>query len=163
MSKELEDAFRSFRERDVDTFPVQVISVDKAAGTCIVKDDELEYTDVQLSAVKGVSNKKFLLIPKTGSTVLVSPINEDLKRLYVEAYSEIESCELVIGTTEFVVDHDGYLIKRGNETLGKLIDELLTAISNMTMAHPQGPTTAVINIAEFIALKTRFKTVLKSN
>ena len=90
MEKELHSAFRKLKQRDVDTFPVKVLSVDKSAGTCKVTDDELEYTDVRLSAVIDGNDKKFYLFPKVGSSVLVSPINEDLKNLYVEAYSEID-------------------------------------------------------------------------
>ena len=33
MEKELHDAFRKLKQRDVDTFPVKVLSVDKSAGT----------------------------------------------------------------------------------------------------------------------------------
>lgn len=61
MSKELEDAFKKFRSRDVDTFPAKVVSVDKIRGTCKVKEGELEYTDVQLSATVEENGKRFFL------------------------------------------------------------------------------------------------------
>jgi len=167
MEKDLQDAFRKLKQRDVDTFPVEVVSVNKTQGTCIVTDDNLTYTNVRLSSVIDGNNKKFFLFPKVGSSVLVSPINEDLKNLYVEEYSEIESLELVINTVEFKVDQDGFLLKKENETLKKLVEDLITAVQNMsfTVSTPSGPgtTTTLINLAEFTAVKTRFNKFLKGN
>ncbi|NHN26753.1 hypothetical protein FIA58_013795 [Flavobacterium jejuense] len=165
--KELQDAFRNLGKRDVDTFPADVVSVDKIKGTCNVTDDNLTFTNVRLSSVIDRNNKKFFLFPKVGSSVLVSPINEDLKNLYVEEYSEIESLELVISTVEFKVDQDGFLLKKENETLKKLIEDLITAVQNMSFAvstpSGSGTTTTLINLAEFTAVKTRFNQFLKGN
>jgi hypothetical protein len=165
--KELQDAFRKLGKRDVDTFPADVVSFDKIKGTCNVTDGNLTFTNVRLSSVIDGSNKKLFLFPKVGSSVLVSPINEDLKNLYVEEYSEIESLELVINTVEFKVDQDGFLLKKENETLKKLVEDLITAVQNMSFAvsTPSGPgtTTTLINLAEFTAVKTRFNQFLKGN
>lgn len=171
MEKELQDAFRKLKKRDVDTFPVKVLSVDKTKGTCKVSDDELEYTDVQLSSVIDANNSKFYLFPKVGSSVLVSPINEDLHRLYVEAYSEIESMDLRIETVKFQVDKDGFLLKKENENLKKLMEDLLNAISQMSFTvattgsstAQTGQTTQLVNNAEFVNIKNRFNQFLKSN
>lgn len=161
MSKELEDAFRKLKERDVDTFPVEVVSVDKSAGTCKVKDDVLEYTNVRLSSIIKPNGKGFFLFPKIGSSVLVSPINEDLKQLYVEAYSEVESLDLKIEGLQFNLDKDGFLLKKENETLKMLMADLLKAIKAMKFTTNNGPTINLINIADFIALESRFNQFLK--
>ena len=163
MEKELHDAFRKLKQRDVDTFPVKVLSVDKFAGTCKVTDDELEYTDVRLSAVIDGNDKKFYLFPKVGSSVLVSPINEDLKNLYVEAYSEIDGLDLKIDGVHFNIDKDGFLLKKENETLKKLMADLITAIKAMKFTTNNGPTINLVNIADFIALENRFNQFLKGN
>ena len=163
MEKELHDAFRKLKQRDVDTFPVKVLSVDKSAGTCKVTDDELEYTDVRLSAVIDGNDKKFYLFPKVGSSVLVSPINEDLKNLYVEAYSEIDGLDLKIDGVHFNIDKDGFLLKKENETLKKLMADLIKAIKAMKFTTNNGPTINLVNIADFIALENRFNQFLKGN
>lgn len=179
MEKELQDAFRKLKKRDVDTFPVKVLSVDKAKGTCKVSDDELEYTDVQLSSVIDANNSKFYLFPKVGSSVLVSPINEDLHRLYVEAYSEIESMNLRIESSQlfvdkdkflfkreqvqFKIDQDGFLLKKENENLKKLMADLIRAIKALKFTTNNGPTINLINIADFIALENRFNQFLKDS
>lgn len=169
MSKELEDAFRNLKNRDVDTFPVIVVSVDKEAGTCVVYDGEIEYTDVQLSAVVDGNDKQFYLFPKVGSHVLVSPIMEDLKRLYVEAYSEIESLDLKIAGVHFQVDQNGFLFKKQNETLKALMQDLIIAIKAMSFSVQvststgTGTTVSLINTAAFTAVENRFNQFLKDN
>ena len=171
MQKELEDAFRGLKKRDVDTFPVKVVSVDQAAGTCVVTDGEIEYTGVQLSAVVDGNNNQFYLFPKVGSHLLVSPIMEDLKRLYVEAYSELESFDCKIGTTQFQFDANGFLLKRQNETLKGLIADLIAEIKNMsftvsttgTSSAQTGNTVVLQNLAQFTTIETRFNQLLKDN
>lgn len=167
MMKELEDAFRALKNRDVDTFPAIVVSVDKEQGTCVVSDDEIEYTDVQLSAVVDGNNNQFYLFPKVNSHVLVSPIMEDIKRLYVEAYSEIESFDLKIEGVQLQIDKDGFLLKKENETLKKLVQDLLTEIKAMSFAvvttGGNGNTTTLNNIAQFTSVEARFNQFLKDS
>jgi hypothetical protein len=171
MGKELEDAFRRFGKRDVDTFPAKVVSVDKSAGTCVVNDGEIEYTGVQLSAVVDANDKKCYLFPADDSWVLVSPIMEDLKRLYVEAYSELESFDCKIGDTQFQFDANGFLLKLQNETLKGLVADLIAEIKNMsftvsttgTAAAQTGATTALVNVAQFTTIETRFNQLLKDS
>lgn len=163
MEKELADAFRRLAKRDVDTFPVTVVAVDKPAGTCTVTDDEIEYTDVQLTAVKDDTGNKFFLFPKVGSSVLVSPINEDIHRLYIEVCSEIESLQLSVEGVQLQVDASGFLLKKENETLKKLMGDLLTAIKDMKFTTNTGTTINLVNKPSFEALETRVNNFLKGS
>jgi len=164
MDKNLQDAFMKLVKRDVDTFPVKVISVDKIQGTCVVTDDETEFTNVQLTSVIDGDKHKFFLFPAIGSSVLVSPINEDIKRLYVESYSEIESLDLQIKTVQFKVTESGFLLKKENETLKGLMSELLTAVEQMsfsvTTTGGNGSTTTLMNASQFSSIKNRFNQFL---
>lgn len=177
MSKELEDAFRKLKERDVDTFPVEVVSVDKSAGTCTVKDDVLEYTNVRLSSIIKANGKAFFLFPKVGSSVLVSPINEDLKQLYIEAYSEIESLDFNIEKSQLFIDKDkflfkrdkveleidqeGFLLKKENETLKKIMGDLVKACKKLKFTTNTGSTIQLVNINDFIDVENRINQFLK--
>lgn len=176
MDKALQDAFRKLKQRDVDTFPVSVVSVDKTNGTCSVEDGSITYTNVQLASVIDTKKTKFYLFPVVGSSVLVSPINENINRLYVEAYSEIESISISVETSiEFSTKmveltlSDGFLLKKENETLKKLMLDLFEAIETMsftvqttgTPVAQSGATTTLVNKAVFAAIKNRFKTFLK--
>jgi hypothetical protein len=171
MEKELQDAFRKLKKRDVDTFPATVVSVDKQKGTCVVNDGQINYTGVQLSSVIDGNNKKFFLFPKVESSVLVSPIMEDLHRLYVETYSEIESMDLCIESVQFRVDKYGFLLKKENETLKKLMGDLIGACKNISFlvsttgsaTAQTGQTTILNNIAEFQGVEARFNQFLKDS
>lgn len=167
MEKEIQDAFRQLKKRDVDTFIAKIVSVDKVKGTCKVNDGELDYFGVQLSAVVDDNKNNFYLFPKVGSWVLVSPINEDIHRLYVESYSEIESLALVIETVTFRVDKTGFLLKKQNETLKGLMADLISAIKAMsfTVTTPSGPgaTATLNNMPQFSSIETRFNKFLKDS
>lgn len=163
MADDLLEAFRQLKKRDVDTFPAVVVSVDKEEGTCTVKADNLEYTNVQLSAIIDGSDQKCYLFPAVESSVLVSPINEDMHRLYVEAYSEIESFDLNIDKVRFQVDKDGFLMKKENETLKALMVDLIVEIKRMKFTTNTGPTIKLINTPQFNEIETRFKSFLKDN
>ncbi len=165
MTKELEDAFRKLKERDVDTFPATVVSVDKAAGTCVVLYDEMEFTDVRLSALIDDNAKKSFLFPKVGSDVLVSPIMEDLHKLYVEMYSELDGMTFNFDTVTFSVDGSGLLLKKENLTMKNIVQELLAAIKGMsfqvTTTAGNGNTTILNNAAAFDAVENKFNQILK--
>jgi hypothetical protein len=163
MDQELIEAFRQLKKRDVDTFPAVVVSVDKEKGTCVIVADGLELPDVQLSSVIDGKDKKFYLFPKVGSSVLVSPINEDLHRLYVEAYSEVESLDLVIDKVQFQIDKDGFLLKKENETLKALMVDLIEEIKKMKFTTNNGPTITLVNTPKFTAIGDRFKNFLKDS
>jgi len=163
MSKELQKAIGELKKRGVSTFPATVVSVDKANGTCTVNDGELEYTDVLLSAQMVENGKRFYLFPKVNSWVMISPIQEDLNRLYVEFYSEIEAFDLQISMTRMQIDEDGFLLKKENETLKALMVDLLTAIEAMRFTTRSGPTIKLLNKRQFTDIKNRFKEFLKDN
>ncbi|UDQ54988.1 hypothetical protein LJF28_04800 [Chryseobacterium indologenes] len=161
MTRDLQTAFKTLGKRGVDTFPAEVISVDKTNGTCVVSDGSLEYDDVQLSATIEENGKRFFLFPKIGSYVLVSPINEDIHRLYVEFFSEIEDFDLNIGTTQLQIDNGGFLLKKENETLKKIMIDLLQEIQNMKFTTNTGSTIVLINKVKFLGIENRVKDFLK--
>lgn len=163
MKAELQRALAELKKRGVETFPAQVVSVSKDAGTCTVSDGNLEYEDVQLSATVEDDAKRFFLFPKVGSFVLVSPVNEDLHRLYVEFFSEIESIDLNIETVQLQIDENGFLLKKENETLKKLMVDLLQEIQKMRFTTNAGPTIKLINELQFKAIENRFKDFLKDS
>lgn len=163
MDKALQDAFRQLKKRGVSTFVAKVVSVEKTKGICTVYDDEIEYDDVALSATIEENGKRFFLFPKVGSFVLVSPVEEDLHRLYVEYFSEIESFDLQIEDARMQIDNDGFLFKKENETLKALMVDLLEAIEVMRFTTRSGPTIKLLNKIQFTDIKNRFKEFLKDN
>lgn len=162
MSKKLHNALGQLKKRGVETFPAKVVSVDKDKGTCVVDDGELEYTDVSLSATVEDGAKRFYLFPKIGSDVFVSPVQEDINRLYVEFWSEVEELDFKTDKAEFRMNDDGFLLKKDAETLAKLMKDLLQEIQKMKFTtYAGGPTLNLLNKAKFIVIENRFKNFLK--
>lgn len=163
MSKALQDAFRQLGKRGVDTFPAKVVSVDKNKGTCVVNDGDLEYTDVQLSATIEDKGKRFFLFPKIGSFVLVSPVQEDIHRLYVEFFSEVEELNFETEKSQIKINDEGFLLKKENETLAKLMSDLLQEIQKMKFTTNTGSTIKLVNQPQFKEIEKRFNNLLKEN
>lgn len=161
MIEELTRGFAALRKRGVSTFPATVVSVNKKDGTCVINDGDIEYTDVQLSAIIDESKKQVFLYPVIGSSVLVSPIDEDIHRLYIEVYSEIEVYDLKIGGVNLNIDNDGFLLQKENETLKKLMVDLISEIRKMKFTTNTGSTIKLINEPQLLEIETRFKSFLK--
>ena len=158
--KELQDALAKMLQKDAVTFYAMVVSVDKEKGTCLAADDGLEYK-ARLSAVINNESEKFFLFPKVGSKVLIACIEEDLHQLYVAKYSDIEDFQLKIADSILVMDASGFNFKKENESLRSLVLELIDGIKKMRFTTNFGPTINLINIADFEAVETKFKSLLK--
>lgn len=60
-----------------------------------------------------------------------------------------------ISTLEFKISQTGFTMKKGTETLKKLIKDLIAANKAATYANGAGTTGPAINIAQFTAIETR--------
>lgn len=160
---DLQKLFAELKKRGVSTFAAEVTEVDKETGTCTVKDEDIEYFDVQLSSIIDGSKKQLFIYPVVGSSVLVSPIEEKITQLYVEVYSEVEAVDWSIETVTFNFDKDGFLLKKQNETLAKLMSDLLKEIQNMKFTTNTGSTILLVNKPKFLEIENRFKDFLKED
>lgn len=115
--------------------------------------------DVRLKSVIKEGNK-VILLPKIASIVQIARIdtNDDY---VVIAVTEVTKVLYQIDNTIFDVDQNGYLLKCENETLRKLLDDLLDAIMNMRFTTQSGPTVNLVNLMAFQQIKDRVKNLLK--
>ena len=152
-------------------FLATVKEVDENEFTCTVLiDDELEYTDVRLRSVIDQQKQGFAFVPKVGSMVLVGRIgNSD--QLFVALFSEVNKVLMTAGSLEVTVDPEkvevkkgsstfrqteaGFTFTRSNEGLKKLLQDLITEITQLTVPTGVGPSGMPINAAAFTAIKTR--------
>ena len=137
----------------------KVLEVNESEKTVDVKpiDDSAEIFDVRLQAESDTNG--LVIYPKVDSMVLVVFINKNSAA--VVNTSEIEKLDLVIEGVELQIDKDGFLLKKENETLKKLMADLIKAIKALKFTTNNGPTINLINIADFIALENRFNQFLK--
>ena len=78
-------------------------------------------------------------------------------------YSELEQYNVKIKETEFTIDENGFLLKKADENLAKLMDDLLKEILKMKFTTNTGSTITLVNSPEFTAIKNRFKNLLKTD
>ena len=152
-------------------FPVTIKSVDEDEFTCTVLfDGELEYTDVRLRSIIDSDKQGFCFIPTVGSMVQVGRI-ADSEQLFVALFSEVDKVLMNSGSLEVIVDQSKVEVKKGNTTfkqteagftltkdsegLKKILQDLITAITQLTVPTGVGPSGMPINTTAFQSIKTR--------
>jgi hypothetical protein len=143
------------------TMLAKVKSVDDAEFTCVLEDDdnaELTYEDVRLRPVLDGA-ESFTLFPKVGTWVLAIRIEEDNDWMIIAA-GEVDKVRMKCGTSELEIKN-GFLIKKGSETMKKIMDDLFTAIQALTVNTNVGPSSVPINSGTFAAIKVRADNLLK--
>jgi hypothetical protein len=142
----------------------KVKSVNETKATCVLVDeDDQEIFDVRLRPVL-TGNKSFILVPKVGSFVLAVRVEDDEDWMVIAA-DEIEKIGYYIGTSIFEIDATGFLLKKQNETLKKIMVDLVGAVKAMSfvVTTPSGPgaTATLNNLAQFTAIESRINEFLK--
>lgn len=143
----------------------QVKSVDLKQQSCVLIDEDgLEIFNVRLRPVLN-DNKSILIVPKLKSYVLAVRVEDDDDWMII-GYDEIESFHYQTEKAVFAFDDAGFLMQKENETLKKLMTDLIAAIKNIsfTVSTPDtftGTTTQLVNLTQFDSVETRFKQFLK--
>ncbi len=143
----------------------KVKSIDETKATCVLIDEDgQEIFEVRLRPVL-TGKKSFILVPKVGSYVLAVRVEDDDDWMVIAA-DEIEKIGYYIGTMIFEIDAVGFLLKKENETLKKIMVDLIGAVKAMSFSLTtpdtiNGTTTALVNLAQFTAIETRINGFLK--
>lgn len=160
---DIQKAFETLKKREVNCFVATVLEVNKPNGVCTIKDEALEYTDVRLSAIIDGNDQKQFVFPTVGSTVLVEPINEDIKQLYVVKYSQVESITGNIASTHWLIDANGFRFKRNGQDLKAVLNdmfdkfgELCDQLNAVVVVNGTTP-----NVAAITQIKTSVTTTIK--
>lgn len=127
---------------NASTYRATILSIDKAKSLCVVRvlqNEDLVLEDVSLRAVDDGQANGFILYPAIGSAVLVSKI-EGQDNYYLEMVSEIETVRIENKT---------------GESIKKLLDDLIDAITQITVPTGVGPSGTPINALNFTEIKTR--------
>jgi hypothetical protein len=137
----------------------EVTSVDQENKTADLKplDGSSEIFDAYL--VTDDEKGSLYLEPKIGSLVCVVFVTKEIA--VVVSPSELVKMRLKIEGVELNIDKDGFLLKKENETLKKLMGDLIQACRNMVFQTNSGITIELLTDPEFEALETRFNEFLK--
>ena len=119
-----------------------------------IDEDEPEFNEVLLGI--GSEFRK----PTKGSHCLIGVIDNDDTMPFLIWAEELEEISFKTEDSEFLIN-DGFLLKKENETLKKLMVDLLQEIQKMKFTTNTGSTILLVNKPQFLGIENRFKTFLK--
>lgn len=142
----------------IQTVWVEVSEVDweERTMTAVGVDDEVEYFEILL----GLGSLD--LKPKIGSHCLIGIIENRETSSFLIMAEEINELDVNIDKCQLNIN-DGFLLKKQNETLAKLMSDLLKEIQNMKFTTNTGSTILLVNKPNFLLIENRFKDFLKEN
>lgn len=154
LKQAINEKIKSFA--NVQTIWVEADEIDweNKTMTAIGVADDLPYYDVLLGL------ESLVIKPKKGSTCLIGLIENDSTKPFLIWANELESYEIKVEDTEFKIQ-EGFLLKKENETLAKLMSDLLKEIQKMKFTTNTGSTIKLVNQLQFKELEKRFKNLLR--
>lgn len=127
----------------------KAVDWDKKTMTATGIVDELDYFNVQL----GLGN--LYRKPKNGTKVLLGILeNQKAATILLDA-NEVEELIYKSGDSEFTIKEQGYIVKKGNESLKNILNDFIDEVNKIIVVN--GTT---INVAAVTAIKQRLNTVL---
>lgn len=131
-------------------YDAEVTDVDDEAYTCdVLLEGELPIEQVRLRAIIS-DNQSIDTLPAVGAQVVIGKMGED--DYIVIACDQITSQRITIGGVVFKLDSTGTLISNGEETLKKILTDLVTAV--ISIGAPK-------DVATLTGLLTRINNLLK--
>lgn len=148
---------------DMSNLPVSGVVQSVERETCSVElVGGLVVSDVRLKATVSGSDKKLLLTPKIGSTVLMLSSDLTVSNLTVIAVDEVEKIEILTDSLSIVVD-DKVSIKNDSTNLLDVFSDLFALLRTFQVTTPSGPSGAVLTptVKKINAVEKSIKTLLK--
>lgn len=134
--------------------------------TCSIKlATGLELPDVQLKQSIDGSENFFIRKPKKGSQLTAISLDGSLSNLMMLEASEYESVSYVQDGLEFTMDSKTgkFTIKNDQYNMYDLVADLCSAIKQLTVSTPNGPSGTPLppTIQAIVQIETKFKQLLK--
>jgi len=159
--REIRDAFNKLAKKPQTIVLGNVIAIDEDKMLCDVSplDGSADLLDVKLTN----------LVPVQGSACAIALFDNNPTGvvIYIEEVDKViqpngTSIELSTdGGAIIAAEEDKISLANDSEDLLTLLDDLLTAIQALTVPTGTGPSGIPVNAAEFAAISTRLKTLLK--
>lgn len=137
----------------------EVIKVDEDGKTADLQplDGSAEILDAFITTDD--DNGGLYAEPAVGSLVCVVFVSKEIA--VIVNPSELKQFRVKIEKCEFQMDKNGFLLKKENENLAKLMSDLLQEIQKMKFTTNTGSTITLVNASQFKEIENRFKTLLK--
>lgn len=134
----------------------EVMEVDTENKTCDLQP--LDGSSPIYDAFLQIDDNGVFVEPKVGSLVACVFVSKEMA--VVVNHSQIKQFQLKIQQTEFLIDEKGFLLKKEDETLAKLMSDLLQEIQKMKFTTNTGSTISLVNAPQFKNIENRFKDLL---
>lgn len=146
-------------EIPMQTAWVEVMEVDWENQTMTAKglSDDLEYYDVLLGL------GQIAIKPEVGTMCIIGMIENNDTTPFLIYADTVEDYRITVAENQFEMDAAGFLLKKHNETLQKLMVDLLQEIQKMKFTTNTGSTILLVNKPQFLTIENRFKDFLKDN
>ncbi len=161
--KKIRAGIRDLLPANIEIMSAVVISVNESdltmeARTSSFEDTDAETVTVSLNAVSE-NNNGCILYPEVGSNVIIASVDGPGEYILVRA-SNITKASITIDSQVFTMDGTKYGLVNGSESLGKIMDDLLQAILNLTVSTSTGPSGTPINSSTISNIKSRLDNFL---
>ncbi len=131
-AKELVQVLKGLMLDGSNVIPAVVVSVDKAACTCVVEFDELPIEDVRLRAAVSPGGDGVLLFPKVGSAVLVEKIGSK-EDYFITMVSEVEEIKWLVDGCTLNINSTGFKIDKNGVSLADIIDNFFGQVKALNL------------------------------
>lgn len=122
---------------------------DQKTMTATGQTDDLDYFDVKLGF--GAEYKK----PKSGALCLIGLIENQAANAFLIEASELEELIMTTGDSEIQVKESGIHVKRGDEDLKSVLNDMITEINKIKVIYGNS-----INVAEMESVRDRLNNIL---
>lgn len=148
MSKTAKDLSKAIKQLvgSSDKVIATVTSVDKTLSCCDVEIDGNELGNIRLQAIVKENVKGCKYYPAVGSKVVVEQLN-DKGDWMVTMLSEIEEVLFEVGTCKYQLKANGFLIKKGDDTLKQVLTLLVESIQPIVVVYGNNPNYVKLNQA----------------
>lgn len=120
--------------------------------TAVGSTDNLEYYEVDLG--KGSELKK----PKIGTLCLIGIIENSAANAFLIDAEELEELHIITGTTELVIKENGVKVKRGEQDLLSVLNDMIDEINKIKVIYGN-----TINVVAMTEIKQRLNGILISD
>lgn len=145
-------------------FTAEVVSVENET-TCTIKvSDDLNISNVRLSATANTLYNYLLVIPKVGSKVMVLSTSGGLNSLVVIKVDEVEKVKIKQKELSVIIDDDNKIkIENNDVSLFDIFQKLTDLLKNLKVFTPSGPSGSPLpdSINEISDFENKFKKLLK--
>lgn len=125
-AQRLKEAIQGMVQSPATVWQCKVLRVN-GDNTIDVDYDGIELSDVLLQSITGSASGQ-LKTPAVNSIVLISKVDPARNEFYVLADSELDAWQCKVDNSEVKLSTAPILIKRGSETMGSILNELINQI-----------------------------------